>query len=456
MAGVQVETLWDELLPLAVRELPPDLAALDRLLADERVLEPIRRHWHGEAAQRGRSTVGHGRPTVPMATYVRLMLIKQRSGWGYETLVREVSDSLHLRRFCLLAVHADVPHESTLRKLTLRLGPDVVADITRVLIGLAQRERRFRARALRCDSTVVEADIRYPSDAALAVDATRALARHGRRLRAQLDETACPRVRDRSRATARRLRLIGRTVSRRRGEARQTVLRLTGETAVLIRRSLREARGLLERARASSGATAHGAAARLASVADQAERVARQIDQRLRGERISDRLVSLADPDARPIGKGKLGKPYEFGYVVQLAELTPNTRRGTRGLILPPATGIGSPNETELLPTTVAELGRVGAAPREAAFDGGFDPITIARILPQGVDAFVAGRAQHRSPRSRRRLARYRVGCEARISHLKRRYGLRRSRLRGERGVRIWIGWSVLAYNLDTLAANAS
>lgn len=39
-----------------------------------------------------------------MATFVRLMVVKQRTGWGYETLVREVSDSLHLRRFCLIGI----------------------------------------------------------------------------------------------------------------------------------------------------------------------------------------------------------------------------------------------------------------------------------------------------------------------------------------------------------------
>jgi transposase, IS5 family len=57
-----------------------------------------------------------------METYVRLMVVKQRTGWGYETLVREVSDSLHLRRFCLIALGARVPDESTVRKLTRRLA----------------------------------------------------------------------------------------------------------------------------------------------------------------------------------------------------------------------------------------------------------------------------------------------------------------------------------------------
>jgi len=39
-----------------------------------------------------------------------------------------------------------------------------------------------------------------------------------------------------------------------------------------------------------------------------------------------------------------------------------------------------------------------------------------------------------------------------RISHLKRRYGLKRSRLKGHHGTRTWTAWAILAYNLDTLA----
>ena len=38
--------------------------------------------------------------------------------------------------------------------------------------------------------------------------------------------------------------------------------------------------------------------------------------------------------------------------LLQLTELTENTRRGTRGLILPAPSAIGSPNESDLLPAT--------------------------------------------------------------------------------------------------------
>jgi IS5 family transposase len=348
-----------------------------------------------------------------------------------------------------------VPDESTVRKLTRRLGADVVAEITRVLIAKATREKRFRARAVRIDSTVIEADIRYPTDSDLASHGVRALAREGRKLATKIGATRTA-VRDRSRATGRTLRGISRTIRRRTGQAKAEVLKLTEQTGKLLDRSVREARRLAAQARAKArGRGAHAkqrAAAKLEELADRCSKVAEQIKRRVAGEKITDRLVSLADPDARPIRKGKLGKPNEFGYVSQLAEVTANTKRGARGFILPPASAPGNPTEDALLPQTVAELDRLGLSPREVALDGGFNTgptnDTLAEIAPERV--FISGRQQPGSRRTQRRMQRYRTGAEGRISHLKRAYGLRRSRLKGDQGQRIWTGWSTLTYNLDT------
>jgi len=223
LRGGQVECLWDELLPESVRRLPDDLARIDALLRDEALLAPIEAHWQQEAVQRGRSAKGHGRPTIAMQSYVRLMVVKHRYGWGYETLMREVSDSLHLRRFCLIGLDAAVPDESTVRKLTRRLGAEVVAELSRLVLGKAQRETRFRVRAVRIDSTVVEADVRYPTDSGLAADGVGTLARQARKLGALLGGQL-PRVQDRSRAVGRRLRAISRSLKRRSGQARQELL----------------------------------------------------------------------------------------------------------------------------------------------------------------------------------------------------------------------------------------
>ena len=378
-----------------------------------------------------------GRPTVPLETYVRLMVLKARYRWGYRSLVAEVSDSIHLRRFCLIALSERVPDESTVRKLTRRIGAETVSELTRAMIVRATREKRFRARAVRIDSTVVEADVQYPTDAGLASAGVRTLAREGRKL-ARLLKGKAAGVRDRSRSMGRKLRAISRTIRRRSGEAKAEVVALTGETGELLERSIREARRLAALARRTAsgrGATAKlKAAAQLEELAGRCEKVTRQIRQRVAGEAIKDRIVSLADPDARPIRKGKLGQPTQFGYVTQLAEVTENTRRGARGLILPASTTLGNPGENTLLPGTVAELKRLGISPREVALDGGFHTeltnTALADLAPKTV--FIAGRQQPGSKRTQRRLRKYRTGAEGRISHLKRRYGMDRSRLKGD------------------------
>jgi transposase, IS5 family len=453
----QPECLWDEALPIEVRQLPADLAALDGLLSDPEVLWPLVERWRQEFRETGRQVIDQGRPTVALETFVRLMVLRQRYRWGYRTLVAEVSDSIHLRRFCRIALSERVPDESTVRKLARRIGAETVSELTRALIVKTCRERRFRPRAVRVDSTVIEADVKYPTDAGLASSGVRVLAREGRKLARLIGEKKA-RVRDRSRAMGHKLRTITRTIRRRSGEAKQEVLKLTGETGELLERSIRETRRLAAIARRTArgrGARAKlKAAAQLEEMADRCEKVARQIKQRVAGEPIKDRIVSLFDPDARPIRKGKLGKPNEFGFVSQLAEVTENTQRGARGLILPASTELGNPAEDTLLPGTVAELARLGIGVREVALDGGFNvgPTSTALedLAPKNV--FIAGRQEPASKRTARRMRRYRTGAEGRISHLKRRYGLDRSRLKGDEGRQIWTEWAILAYNADTLA----
>jgi IS5 family transposase len=451
LSGGQVESLFDEVLPCEVRQLPADLEALDRLLADPALLAPVERAWDDAARS-------FGRPSVPIDRFVRLMLVKHRSGWGYETLVREVSDSLHLRRFCLLALTDRVPDESTIRKLVRRLGPEVVEEICRHVIAVATsgpREQRFTVRAVRVDSTVIEADVRYPTDIGLADDAARTLAREAKKAGPLAGQKA-PKVRDRSRGIRGKVRKLNRTLAARTGQGKATALKLTGQAGEQVEQSIRETRRLAarlrERARGRGAQAKLGAARQLEELAERAEKVCRQIRQRVAGEKITDRLVSFADPDARPIRKGKLRAPTEFGYVAQIAELCENTRRGARGLILPPPSQIGSPNESDLLPATAAQINTLGLNPRDLALDGGFFPSTVAEHLPGPDRVFIAGRQSAGSARTNRRLARFRVGCEGRISHLKRRYGLDRSRLKGHPGQQTWTAWATLAYDLDTLA----
>ena len=73
LSGGQAESLFDLGLPVEVAELPEELAGLDRLLDDPGLLAPIEAAW-------AVTSRAFGRPSIAMDRFVRLMVIKARSG----------------------------------------------------------------------------------------------------------------------------------------------------------------------------------------------------------------------------------------------------------------------------------------------------------------------------------------------------------------------------------------
>lgn len=238
LSGGQAESLFDLGLglPVEVAELPADLAGLDRLLEDPGLLAPIAAVWDQAA-------ISHGRPTIGMDRLVRLMVLKARSGWGYETLVREVADSLHLRRFCRISLTDRVPDESTIRNLVKRLGPVVVEEIVMAVIARATRpqddpaQRRFVARAVRIDSTVVESD-----SAIRPISGSRRTRRGCSPLSREGPLTWLAATCRGYRSFSKRLRKLHRSIAGRTGQSKELALRLTGEAGDLAARSLGQAR----------------------------------------------------------------------------------------------------------------------------------------------------------------------------------------------------------------------
>src|SRR5437899_2150847 len=189
------ESLWEAVLPAELRELPAELAKVDAILGDDRFLAPFR----------SRLTARTGRPTIPIETYLRLMYLKHRYGLGYETLCKEVADSFTWRRFCRIAVDGRVPDPSTLMKLTKRLGPGLLEELNAELLALAVERKVLRSRRLRVDTTIVEADIRSPTDSGLCAHAVSRLTRLAKRVQAA-GLAPRSRVRGRRRPVGKRVR----------------------------------------------------------------------------------------------------------------------------------------------------------------------------------------------------------------------------------------------------------
>src|SRR6266516_2417112 len=276
------ESLWEAVLPAELRELPPELGKVDAVLDDDRFLAPFR----------SRLTARVGRPTTPVETYLRLMYLKHRYDLGYETLCKEVSDSFTWRRFCRIALDARVSDPTTLMKLTKRLGPELVEELNGELLSLAVERKVLRSRRLRVDTTVVEADIRSPTDSGLCAHAVSRLTRLARRVKAA-GLAPSERLRDRRRAVGKRVRAISaaRVFA---GRGLGTIDRLTAEIANRAKQTVREARALARIARRGAGRKRVSTALvdQLGQELEAAERILAQTDLRLGGQRtIPERRV---------------------------------------------------------------------------------------------------------------------------------------------------------------------
>ncbi len=478
-------SLWEAVLPEQVLQLPEELARVDALLDDPAFFLPFVPFFDPLL----------GRPSTPMETYLRMMFLKHRHRLGYESLCREVSDSITWRRFCRIPLDATVPHPTTLMKLTTRCGTAAIQGCNEALLAKAAQAKLLRTSRVRADTTVVEADVAYPTDSGLLAKAVGRIAATGRRIQAAGGATRT-RVRDRSRAAGRRAHAIASKLRLRgaqtREQAQRTVQRVTGELADLAERAVADAQRLLDNARrglrraAAAGGTGSTGSTGGSGVTDgqdaaegrrrgrlrraindlteliQATRqIAAQTRQRLAGSMPSgaQRRVSLHDPDARPIAKGQLSKPVQFGYKAQIVD-------NDDGVVLDHTLEQGNPPDApQLAPAIERVIRRTGRRPRTVTADRGYgEQATDDALHDLGVRQVVIPRkgkpgARRRAAEHRpafRRTVKWRTGSEGRISSLKRGYGMDRTRLDRTDGARIWVGQAVLAHNLVKIAALAA
>jgi IS5 family transposase len=136
--GEQI-SLWEAALPAELLVLPDELGRVDRLLDDPAFFAPFAPFFDPRI----------GRPSTPMETYLRLMFLKFRYRLGYESLCREVADSITWRRFCRIPLEGSVPHPTTLMKLTTRCGSVAVDGLNEALLAKAAEPKLLRTTRLR-------------------------------------------------------------------------------------------------------------------------------------------------------------------------------------------------------------------------------------------------------------------------------------------------------------------
>ncbi|MGH9248513.1 MAG: ISNCY family transposase [Acidimicrobiales bacterium] len=470
-------SLWESVLPEELLRLPEELARVDAMLDDPVFFAPFVPFFDPRI----------GRPSTPMETYLRLMFLKFRYRLGYETLCREVSDSITWRRFCRIPLDGSVPHPTTLMKLTTRCGSAAVDGLNEALLAKAAEAKLLRTSKVRADTTVVPANVAYPTDSGLLARAIRRIAVTGRRIQAAGGATRT-RIRDRSRAAGRRAHQIGAKLRMRaaagRDEAAAAVRRLNSELADLAETAVNDAERLLTNAKRAmrracvqaESMRSHGehdpAAGRrrgrltravndLSELLSATRRIAAQTRHRMSGVTPdgASRRVSLHDPDARPIAKGRLGKPVEFGHKAQLVD-------NEDGVVLDHRVEQGNPADApQLAPAVERVIKRTGRKPRTVTADRGYGEKRVddalhdlgvrTVVIPRKGKPSQARRAVEHRP-AFRRTVKWRTGSEGRISTLKRGYGWDRTRIDRTEGARIWVGHGVLAHNLVKISALAA
>src|SRR5258708_39378670 len=147
-------SLWEAVLPPELLKLPDELARVDALLDDPAFFTPFEPHFDPRI----------GRPSTPMETYLRLMFLKFRYRLGYESLCREVSDSITWRRFCRIPLDGTGPHPTTLMKLTTRCGEAAVAGLNEALLAKAAGPKLPRTARGRTGPPAIQAHVCDPTD----------------------------------------------------------------------------------------------------------------------------------------------------------------------------------------------------------------------------------------------------------------------------------------------------
>ena len=433
----------------------PWMAHVDAMLADEAMVSAV----HQALVQRHPQSRRRGRPGFPAEVVLRLLVLKHIRNWSYAVLEREVRANLVYRDFTRVGA-AKMPDAKTMGRWGVAMGPTVIHQIHDRIVQIARAHDVVQGRRMRVDTTVVENNIHYPTDSSLLGDGVRVLTRTMKKI-AKLTGQAGAKLRDRSRGVGLRLLEIARAA---RGKAPPSqakmklaygrLLNATGRVVGQAKRFSKEiTTGVKYSLMPASQPVLEGHRQLLDEMLPRVQQVIRQTKARIfHGDSRSEgKIVSLFEPSAEVIRKGKASKPTEFGKLVKLQE-------AENQIIVDYEVFARRPSDMDLLiPAIDVHHAKLGRVPRLVAADAGFYSAKneaaakakgVKRVCIPNRSSKSAARKREQKKRWFRNGQRWRTGCEGRISVSKRRHGLNRSRYRGDDGMQRWVGLGVIADNV--------
>jgi IS5 family transposase len=433
----------------------PWMLKVDEVLEKNELVEIV----HKALQQRHPQSGTRGRKATPAETVLRLLVLKHLKNWSYETLEKEVRPNLVYREFTRIGGET-VPDAKTMVRWGMALGPKVIRQIHEKVVEASQQTRVVQGSKLRVDTTVVETPIRYPTDSGLLGDGVRVLTRTMKRIEQEAGKVGT-RLRSRVRSVKHRLIEISRAAKGRGQQAQEKIERGYQRLMESTRQVVRQAKTFVEEvASGIKQATTPLGDIRLKVWAEQlkhfsqlTERVLEQTKARVieGNTHFKEKLLSLFEEHTEAIRKGKAAKPTEFGKMVKIQE-------AEHQIITDYEVFEKRPIDADLLlPSIETHENLLDRLPRLVAADAGFfSADNQTKAQEKGVEKLAVpnkktrSKAQwaHQRQRWFRRAQRWRVGCEGRISVLKRKHGLLRCRYHGMAGMERWVGLGAIANNL--------
>jgi transposase, IS5 family len=433
----------------------PWMRQADQVLEDDSLLTLIQQ----ELALRLKKSKTRGRPGTPAEVVLRMLLLKHMRDFSFQELSREVRANLVYRQFTRIG-GSKVPDDKTMGRLARQLRPEVIRQLHDRVVAIAREEGIVQGRKMRVDTTVVETNIHYPTDSSLLGDGVRVLTRAMKRV-GSIAAEAGARLRDRSRSVKLRVLDIARAarskVPQSREKLKQAYGKLLDATSRVVGQAKRISKEIAQGVKRSADilqqAVLDGLRKEIDIMLPRVQQVIQQTRIRIFGgeTRAENKILSLFEPSTEVIRKGKAGKPNEFGKMVKLQE-------AENQIVTDFEVYQQRPSDSDLLiPSIESHQQKLGCTPRLVAADAGFySARNEAAAKEKGVkQVSVPNRSTKSAERRREQKKRWfrngqkwRTGCEGRISVIKRRHGLNRSRYKGEAGMKRWVGFGVIADNL--------
>lgn len=401
-----------------------------------------------------------GRDGLTAEQTLRSYVLKQVKNWDLRELRDRTADGFTLRIFTHF-FSAPVPKHKAFHRAFCRLQPQTVRAINDAVVRWAVTQELEDGGKLRADSTVVETDIHYPTDARLLWDGVRVLTGLAVRIRSLLPNLSTA-FSNHTRRARRRMQELQRLTPKQRETQQVPKYR---ELIKITEGVIQRARAVATEARKTpcsdlmTGVRVDAAIREITEYSGRTDRVVDQARRRvLQDEQVptEDKIFSIFEVHTDLIKRGKAQKPVEFGRKVLLSE-------SGHGLITDYRILKGNPPDEEHVESILkGHVEKFGKAPELSAFDRGFysEGAVAAchatgvkmECLPQRGGHKTPERAQHEKSREFRAGQRFRAGIEGRISVLFRGRGMRRCLLQGPERFETFVGLCVLANNLLVIA----